>query len=111
MAVTQQLSISLGVAISAAVLRSYPEYRGLNHRSVPLYLYYHGCDYGDICADVPAAAAERWPQPNKRKALASHRAANHQLGRQLHTLLFLPGLGDTMNQHINRQLAGSSFGW
>jgi hypothetical protein len=64
LAVTQQLSISLGVAVSAAVLRFYEGLTAQYRRAVSLHLYYHGRDHR-IGADVYAVKSERWPQPDK----------------------------------------------
>ncbi len=61
LAVTQQLSISLGVAVSAAVLRVYEGMgRHNDSRTIPLYVYHDGHYYCCFSSNVHATENNRW---------------------------------------------------
>ena len=65
-AVTQQLSISFGVAISAAVLRFTNPVVRHHDRPLPLHLYHHGDRHRGVGAGVYVAEKEGWPQFDQR---------------------------------------------
>lgn len=62
LAVTQQLSISLGVAVSAAVLRIYEGIEGTNTVEQFHYTFITMGDYRCLCSGLHAVKAERWPE-------------------------------------------------
>lgn len=104
LAVTQQLSISLGVAVSAAVLRFYEGFESANTIEQFHYTFITMGVITLISASVFLLLKAKDGRNLIKERHTLSGAARHQHRCQLQPLLGEGRIGNAMSQHVNRQL-------